>query len=219
MEAALEPRVIDASTRMSCVGPRLLVNRNAPADPLCPLEAKYGAKGEVLDCWARRRPGASILCTAQEDWTSTMPPSPMPSEKRASPALEKTGIEGLDLVLSGGLTANRLYLIEGMPGAGKTTLAFQFLLEGVRQGERVLYVALSETREEAEVAAASHGWQLDGVFVRELVPTEESLAAGEQYTMFHPAEVELTEATKRILTDVEEQKPRRVVIDSLSEFQ
>jgi circadian clock protein KaiC len=130
-----------------------------------------------------------------------------------------TGIEGLDLVLSGGLTANRLYLIEGMPGSGKTTLALQFLLEGVRRGQAVLYVALSETKEEAEIAAASHGWSFDGVFVRELIPTEESLAPGEQYTMFHPAEVELSEATKRILSDVEEVKPKRVVIDSLSEFQ
>jgi circadian clock protein KaiC len=133
--------------------------------------------------------------------------------------LVSTGIEGLDLVLSGGLSASRLYLIEGMPGTGKTTLAFHFLLEGVRLGEPVLYVALSETKEEAKLAAESHGWSLDGVFVRELVPTEESLAPGEQYTMFHPAEVELTEATKRILSDVEEVKPKRVVIDSLSEFQ
>lgn len=148
-----------------------------------------------------------------------MPPSPMPLEKPAPQALVSTGIEGLDLILSGGLAANRLYLIEGMPGSGKTTFAFQFLLEGVRQGECVLYVALSETKEEAQAAAASHGWQLDGVFVRELVPTEESLTPGEQYTMFHPAEVELAEATKRILTDVEELKPTRVVVDSLSEFQ
>ena len=140
-------------------------------------------------------------------------------EKADTQPLLSTGIEGLDLVLSGGLTANRLYVVEGMPGSGKTTLAFHFLLEGVRLGEPVLYVALSETKEEAKVAAASHGWSLDGIFVRELVPTEQSLSPGEQYTMFHPAEVELTEATKRILSDVEEVKPMRVVIDSLSEFQ
>ena len=145
-----------------------------------------------------------------------MSPSLMPS---VSQPFASTGIEGLDLVLTGGFTVNRLYLIEGAPGSGKTTLAFQFLLEGLRQGESVLYVALSETKEEAKVAVASHGWLLDGVFVRELVPTEESLAPGEQYTMFHPSEIELTEATKRILTDVEELKPKRVVIDSLSEFQ
>src|SRR5262249_37566251 len=147
--------------------------------------------------------------SALENWTSVMS-----SPEKAVLQLVSTGIEGLDLVLSGGLTANRLYLIEGMPGSGKTTLAFQFLLEGGRQGEPVLYVALSETKDEAKVAAASHGWALDRIFVRELVPTEESLAPGEQYTMFHPAEIELTEATKRILSDVEEVKPKRVVIDS-----
>jgi circadian clock protein KaiC len=136
----------------------------------------------------------------------------------ASPPLASTGIEGLDQILDGGLTPNRLYLVEGMPGSGKTTLAFQFLHEGVRRGERTLYITLSETEEETRVVASSHGWSLDGIFVRELAPTEESLDPAEQYTMFHPSEVELTEATKRILTDVEEVKPARVVLDSLSEF-
>jgi len=136
----------------------------------------------------------------------------------AAPPLASTGIEGLDQILDGGLTPNRLYLVEGMPGAGKTTLAFQFLCEGVRRRERVLYIALSETEEETRVVASSHGWSMDGIFVRELAPTEESLDPAEQYTMFHPSEVELTEATKRILTDVEEVKPARVVLDSLSEF-
>src|SRR6516164_565297 len=81
-----------------------------------------------------------------------------------------TGIEGLDDILRGGWTPGRVYLIEGVPGSGKTTLALQFLLEGVRRGEPVLYVTLSETKEEAEIAAASHGWSFDGVFVRELIP-------------------------------------------------
>jgi circadian clock protein KaiC len=141
------------------------------------------------------------------------------SDDDASPAFASTGIEGLDNVLGGGLTPNRLYLVEGMPGSGKTTLAFQFLLEGVRRGEQVLYVALSETQEEAAVVAQSHGWSMEGIFVRELAPTEESLDPAEQYTMFHPSEVELTEATKRILMDVQEVKPTRVVLDSLSELQ
>ena len=141
------------------------------------------------------------------------------SEEPVSLALASTGVEGLDEIVGGGLTANRLYLVEGVPGSGKTTLAFQFLRDGVSGGERALYIALSETEEETNAMAASHGWSLDGILVRELVPTEESLQPAEQYTMFHPSEVELTEATKRILTDVEQLKPARIVLDSLSEFQ
>jgi circadian clock protein KaiC len=129
-----------------------------------------------------------------------------------------TGIAGLDDILSGGLTPFRLYLIEGVPGAGKTTLAMQFLLEGARQGDRGLYVTLSETEEELRAMARSHHWSLDGVTIRELVPPEESLQPTEQYTMFHPAEVELSETMRTILADVERLKPTRVVFDSLSEL-
>jgi len=129
-----------------------------------------------------------------------------------------TGIKGLDNVMGGGFTPNRLYLIEGMPGSGKTTLAFQFLLEGVKRGEPVLYVTLSETREEIQAVAQSHGWSLDGISIRELVPSEGSLAPAEQYTVFHPSEVELSETTKKILDDVEAVKPARIVLDSMSEL-
>ena len=129
-----------------------------------------------------------------------------------------TGIPGLDDILSGGLTANRLYLLEGMPGSGKTTLAFQFLMEGVRKGESVLYVTLSETQEEIQAVAASHGWSLEGIAIRELVPSEESLEPGEQYTVFHPSEVELSDTTRKILDDVDRLKPSRIVFDSLSEL-
>src|SRR5688500_18220650 len=129
-----------------------------------------------------------------------------------------TGVAGLDDILNGGLTPNRLYLLEGMPGSGKTTLAFQFLMEGVRRGEPVLYVTLSETQEEIAAVAASHGWTLDGIAVRELVPSEESLAPGEQYTVFHPSEVELSDTTRKILDDVEKLKPARIVFASLSEL-
>ena len=129
-----------------------------------------------------------------------------------------TGIEGLDDILHGGLTADRLYLIEGMPGSGKTTLAFQFLLEGVRRGEPVLYLTLSETKAEVDGVAESHGWSLEGVTVSELMPSEAALEPGEQYTMFHPSEVELSETTRRILAEVERVKPTRVVFDSLSEL-
>jgi circadian clock protein KaiC len=132
--------------------------------------------------------------------------------------LAATGIAGLDDILGGGLTPNRLYLLEGMPGSGKTTLAFQFLLEGARRGESVLYVALSENQEEIRAVATSHGWSLEGIAIRELVPSEEILDPGEQYTVFHPSEVELSDTTKKIVDDVEQLKPARVVFDSLSEL-
>ena len=140
------------------------------------------------------------------------------SQNTAKPAPARTGITGLDEVLAGGLTPHRLYLLEGVPGSGKTTLALQFLLEGVRCGEPVLYVTLSETEEELKEVAATHGWSLEGVAIRELVASEESLRPDEQYTMFHPSEVELSETTRRILADVEKIKPKRIVFDSLSEL-
>ncbi|MGE0865695.1 MAG: ATPase domain-containing protein [Vicinamibacterales bacterium] len=129
-----------------------------------------------------------------------------------------TGNVGLDNVLMGGLARGRLYLIEGVPGAGKTTLAMQFLLEGARAGERVLYITLSETADELKGVAASHGWDMSGVSVRELLPHEDALSTDEQYTMFHPSEVELATTTKLILQDVDALKPTRVVFDSLSEL-
>jgi circadian clock protein KaiC len=131
---------------------------------------------------------------------------------------DATGIAGLDDVLHGGLTPHRLYLIEGMPGSGKTTLAFQFLIEGVRRGEPVLYVTLSETAEEIGSVAASHGWSMEGITVRELIPSEEALHPEGQATMFHPSEVELADTTRQILADVDRIKPARVVFDSLSEL-
>jgi len=128
-----------------------------------------------------------------------------------------TGIKGLDDVIGGGLTPHRVYLIEGNPGSGKTTLALRCLLEGVRRGETVLYITLSETKTELEAVACSHGWSLDGLSLVELVARESDLDSDSQYTMFHPSEVELTVTTKEILTQVEQLKPTRVVIDSLSE--
>ena len=128
------------------------------------------------------------------------------------------GIDGLDDILLGGFTRDRLFLVEGMPGSGKTTLAMQFLLAGAAAGEPVLYVTLSETADELHAIAESHGWNLDGVHVRELTPSEDELETSEQNTLFHPSELELVDTTKRMLADVEEIKPTRLVFDSLSEL-
>ena len=129
-----------------------------------------------------------------------------------------TGIPPLDEILNGGLTADRLYLIEGMPGTGKTTLGLQFLLDGVRRGESGLYVALSETKRELEGIAASHGWSLDGIDIYELVDPTASVEAQSQYTMFEPAEIELGTTVQRVLDRVKATVPDRVVFDSLSEM-
>jgi circadian clock protein KaiC len=128
-----------------------------------------------------------------------------------------TGIAGLDDILRGGLTPHRLYLVEGVPGSGKTTLALQILLAGIARGENVLYVTLSESEEELRSIAESHGWSIDGMAIRELAP-DESLQPDEQYTMFHPSEMELNETTNVVLREVERNKPVLVVLDSLSEL-
>ena len=129
-----------------------------------------------------------------------------------------SGIPGLDDVLVGGFTPDRLYLIEGVPGSGKTTLAMQFLLEGIKRGEKALYVSLSETEEELREVAASHGWDLDGLHIHELSPPQDRLDPDAQYTMFHPSEVELGDTTKRMLEEVERLNPQRLVFDSLAEL-
>lgn len=129
-----------------------------------------------------------------------------------------TGIAGLDDILRGGLTPSRLYLVEGDPGSGKTTLSLQFLLEGVRHGERTLYVTLSETKRELVTVARSHGWSLDGIDIHEMEASEQSLASDAQLTMFHPSELELGETTRAVLEKVEKSKPKRIVFDSLSEM-
>jgi circadian clock protein KaiC len=129
-----------------------------------------------------------------------------------------TGITGLDDILSGGLPAEHLYLIEGDPGTGKTTLALQFLMEGVDAGESCLYITLSESKTELLLAAQSHGWNIDNLEIFELLPDERSLRPEGQYTVFHPSEVELADTTKAVLEQVEKLKPKRVVIDSLSEL-
>ncbi|MEP7313925.1 MAG: ATPase domain-containing protein [Pseudomonadota bacterium] len=129
-----------------------------------------------------------------------------------------TGIPGLDQVLHGGFLPHRMYLLDGNPGAGKTTLAMQYLIEGVKAGERCLYVTLSETREELEIGARSHGWSLAGIDIVELVADEESLDHEAQLTMIHPSEVDLTETTRKVLDAIERINPQRMVFDSLSEM-
>jgi circadian clock protein KaiC len=129
-----------------------------------------------------------------------------------------TGVPGLDDVLSGGLPSDRLYLIQGEPGVGKTTLALQFLFEGVKAGEPVLYITLSETREELEQVARSHGWTLDGISLYDLSQMEEFLGTAADNSVFHPAEVELGETTRAMQALIDEVGPRRAVFDSLSEM-
>ena len=129
-----------------------------------------------------------------------------------------TGICGLDDVLAGGLARGRVYLFEGSPGTGKTTISMQFLLEGAEAGERVLYITLSETAEELKQSAASHGWSLDGVEVFELVPPESLLDERQQQSLLYSSDLELGETTNRIFEAFERAQPSRVVLDSLSEI-
>jgi circadian clock protein KaiC len=137
---------------------------------------------------------------------------PFPGDYRTS-----TGIRGLDDILGGGITANRLYLVEGTPGTGKTTFALQFLLEGVELGEPGLYVTLSETEAELRAVAQTHGWSLDQLELFELVP-EAGLYPEQEQTLLHPSEVELGETVRGVMERVEALKPKRVVLDSLSEL-
>lgn len=136
----------------------------------------------------------------------------IPEQKRAS-----TGIAGLDDVLGGGLPVHHLYLVEGTPGAGKTTLGLQFLRKGVETGEKGLYITLSETAGELRTVAESHGWTLDGVEIFQLV-TEDGLSPDLEQSILHPSEVELGETTRGIMAAADRVKPSRVVFDSLSEM-
>ncbi|HKN66137.1 MAG TPA: ATPase domain-containing protein [Gemmatimonadaceae bacterium] len=135
----------------------------------------------------------------------------------ASPSVRvSTGVEGLDAILGGGLPPGHLYLVEGTPGTGKTTLALQFLLAGARNGLRGVYVTLSESRQELHEVAISHGWSLDDIEIIEL--SADTGAADEMYTVFHPAELELQETMSAVLEAIDHSKPSLVVLDSLSEM-
>ena len=128
-----------------------------------------------------------------------------------------TGIEGFDHILLGGFPRNHVYLLQGDPGVGKTTLGLQFLLEGVRIGETGLYITLSETRDELLSVGESHGWDVSGIHIYEELVGEEALAE-EETTVFYPSEIELGETIRAMLAEVDRVKPRRVVLDSLSEI-
>ena len=128
------------------------------------------------------------------------------------------GVRGLDDITAGGLARGRLFLLEGNPGTGKTTIAMQFLMEGAVQGERSLYITLSETEDELRASARSHGWTLDGIDIFELVPPESLLDEQQQQSLLYSSDLELGETTKRIFESFEKIKPERVVLDSLSEI-
>src|SRR6266550_7752421 len=131
----------------------------------------------------------------------------------------KTGIRGLDDILSGGFSRGHMFLVEGAPGTGKTTIALQFLLAGAQAGEKSLYITLSETERELRAGAASHGWSLDGgIEVFELLPPESLLDSEQQQSLLYSSDLELGETTKQIFEAVERSRPSRVVLDSLSEI-
>ena len=131
----------------------------------------------------------------------------------------KSGIWGLDEILSGGFSREHMFLIEGAPGTGKTTIALQFLMEGARGGEKCLYITLSETERELRMGAASHGWKLDErIEVFELLPPESLLDSEQQQSLLYSSDLELGETTKQIFAAVDRAQPNRVVLDSLSEI-
>lgn len=135
-----------------------------------------------------------------------------------SPKRCELGVEGLDVVLCGGLPPHRLYLVKGDPGVGKTTLALQFLMKGASEGEKVLYISLSETKNEILAVAESHGWDLSPVNLYELSSIEEKIRGDSESTFFHPSEVELNRTIGALIEEVERVNPSRVVFDSLSEM-
>src|SRR5687768_9313794 len=142
----------------------------------------------------------------------TNTPVAVPIDERVS-----TGVPGLDFLLRGGFPSHRIHLVDGHPGSGKTTLGLQFLLAGVRRGESCMYITLSETAEELRANAASHGWDLAGIHIHELQPAE-NLRPEEQYTLFHPSEIELGDLSRNVFDAVETYKPARAVLDSVSDM-
>jgi len=162
-------------------------------------------------------PGSSGLSRLASR-TAAVQIAPAMSGLLQTPSRCSTGIAGLDEILHGGLPVRRLHLVQGEPGTGKTTLALQFLLEGVRRGEACLYVTLAESAEELAEVARSHGWSLEGLHVHALSEFEALESPDAQNTLFHPAEVELHDTIEALFSAVRRRHPARAVIDSLSEL-
>ena len=144
--------------------------------------------------------------------------SVLSEQKPRAGTIVSTGVAGLDEVLYGGLLEGQFYLVEGEPGTRKTALSLQFLLEGARRGEPVLYISWSESERKIQQVAHSHGWSLEGVTIYQYTPAEQNLSPEEQYSVFHPPDVEFHDVTQRILKEVERVHPARAVIDALSEI-
>lgn len=144
----------------------------------------------------------------------------MPSAKKSEtmPGRCRTGIAGLDEILKGGLPCNRLYVVEGEPGSGKTTMSLQFLMTGAAMGERSLYITFSETEEELKAVAESHNWDISKIHMVDLSYLERQLSPNAQNTLFHPSEIELNKITENLLQKIEEISPTRIVFDSISEM-
>jgi len=162
-------------------------------------------------------PYSAIASRNHSSAITTAMSAPYAEADVSASARVSTGVEGLDAILGGGLPPRHLYLLEGTPGTGKTTLALQFLLAGAARGQRGVYVTLSETRLELNEVATSHGWSLDNIEIIELSP-DDGAAADEMYTVFHPAELELQETMSAVLGAIDRSKPSLVVLDSLSEM-
>ncbi|HEX5410666.1 MAG TPA: ATPase domain-containing protein [Terriglobia bacterium] len=145
-------------------------------------------------------------------------PAPRGRRPGTSGRRDSSGVSGLDEILHGGFPQGHFYLVEGEPGAGKTTLGLQFLMEGARQGGRALYITMSESEYELRKIAGSHGWSLDGVTIYQYAPQGTDLSPEEQYSVFHPSDVEFQDTTQEILREVKRINPARVVLDSLSEI-
>src|SRR3954467_10807980 len=142
----------------------------------------------------------------------------MADETDALDGVATTGIPGLDYIVRGGLPRNRMYLVQGDPGSGKTTMGLQFLLEGKKRGESGIYISFSETRDEIVGVADSHGWSLDDIHLVETTAAEQQLTMQDEITLFEPSEVELREMIERLLAEIERTHASRVVLDSLSEM-
>jgi len=174
---------------------------------------------EGLRTTAEPKPtGTSSIVISVTERRMVAESNPDEDDERLELPRVSTGSKGLDDILGGGLDANRLYLYEGRPGTGKTTIALQFLLAGARNGERVLYITLSETESELKLVAKRHNWSLAGIDIFELVPPETTLDPEREVTVFHPADMELSETTRLVFAAVERINPTRVVLDSLSEL-